>query len=88
MAIARSGAQCRCDAMRGATCCRSHGGHVMAYRFMPEGAVSARTGISATRFALAKLSTLERSESRSLSPVERGKAIEAERNRRLGLTLK
>ena len=90
VAIARHGGQCRCDAMKGATCCRAHGGHKLAYRNMKPGALSARTGLASARKALAKLSTLEpfpEGEEYSLSPVERGKAIEAARNRRLGLTV-
>lgn len=89
VAMARSGERCRKDALQGATCCQVHGGHKDAYRNAPEGFVSLRSGIAGTRKALAKLSTLERypeSMSYSLSPVERGKAIETARNRKLGLT--
>ena len=75
--------------MAGSNRCRSHGGHVDAYRNMPPGAVSLVTGKATTRDALAKLSVRESFPSGVAwlaSPVERGKAIEHERNKRLGLT--
>jgi hypothetical protein len=91
IAIARSGQQCRKDALHGSTCCGSHGGHKIAYKSLAQGLLSTRSGIGSTRSGLAKLSTVERypiGEAWSLSPVERGKRIEMARNRKLGFTVR
>ena len=89
IATARStGKRCKNDCIQGATCCRVHGGHRIGYRAaikrLGPGVISLASGRNAPRKALAKLSTIEPYPLGApwlLSPVERGKTIEAGLNR-------
>jgi hypothetical protein len=92
VAIAKgSGEQCKRDALQGSARCHAHGGHLQAYRNAPAGFISTRSGKAAVRNALFKLQLVEPFPPGVELPrsyVERGRIIETERNRRVGLTAK
>jgi hypothetical protein len=86
-AMARgTGKQCRNAAMRGASCCRNHGGHAQAYRAElarhPNAIIKGKPD-SAARKALAALGASEplpQGAPHDASIIARGMAIEAVRN--------
>jgi hypothetical protein len=76
-----TGQRCRCDALRFASCCRLHGGHQLAYRAI--GSTVSKAALRKPRVALAAIGSGPMPEGLpvALSPVDRGKLIEAWRNR-------
>jgi len=90
VAVARTtGKRCRKDALQGAKRCAFHRGHQEAYCNAPPGFVSLRTPVAVVRSALAKLGSSELfpiGKAWDPSPVKRGRIIEDEHNRQLGLT--
>jgi hypothetical protein len=88
VAIARStGQRCRCDALQGASHCQKHGGHRQAAR--ASGVDVTQATLRRARKVLAAIGSGDAPPgfppdvALPLSPVERGKAYEAWRNRAL-----
>lgn len=88
VAVARStGERCKRDPLRGASCCRVHGGYRQAAR--ASGVDVTTATLRAVRGALAAIGSgdappdFPRDVALPVSPVERGKAYEAWRNRAL-----
>jgi hypothetical protein len=90
VAIARgTGVRCRNDAIQGASCCRVHGGHrhgrIAAEKLHGrDRVIVTKSGKSARRKSLATLGVTERIPEGlpiPLSPVERGRVLEAYANR-------
>lgn len=90
VAIAKAtGKRCKKDPLQGSSRCGSHGGHTEAYHNAPKGFISSRTPVAVARAAMARIGWTEPFPENlpwHPSPIQRGKLIEAERNRRLGLT--
>jgi len=86
-----TGKPCKNPAMSGSNRCRVHGGHYMAYqseiaRLGADKVISLRSGIYQPRNSLAKLAAEKPTPvglPYKLSPIERGKQIEAWENRDL-----